>query len=51
VNERIENWNALLDADIAQQPGIERNSVVLTCGTDLQPEPVRWLWQSWLALG
>ncbi|MEF9965738.1 MAG: AAA family ATPase [Comamonas sp.] len=25
--------------------------VLLTCGTDLQPEPVRWLWEYWLALG
>lgn len=28
-----------------------KNSVVLTCGTDLTPEPVQWLWQDWLALG
>ncbi|MEG1767045.1 MAG: AAA family ATPase [Comamonas sp.] len=27
------------------------NSVVLTCGTDLNPEPIRWLWPHWLALG
>ena len=27
------------------------NGVVLTCGTELTPEPVRWLWQNWLALG
>jgi putative DNA primase/helicase len=25
--------------------------VVLTCGADLTPEPVQWLWQDWLALG
>lgn len=25
--------------------------VLLTCGTDLKPEPIRWLWQHWLALG
>lgn len=24
--------------------------VVLTCGTDLNPEPIRWLWEHWLAL-
>lgn len=28
-----------------------RSSVVLACGADLTPEPVRWLWQDWLALG
>lgn len=28
-----------------------RGSVVLACGADLTPEPVRWLWQDWLALG
>lgn len=27
------------------------NGVVLTCGTELTPEPMRWLWQNWLALG
>jgi len=25
--------------------------VVLACGADLTPEPVRWLWEGWLALG
>jgi len=27
------------------------NGVVLVNGTDLTPEPVRWLWKEWLALG
>ncbi len=27
------------------------DGVVLTCGSDLTPEPVRWLWPDWLALG
>lgn len=26
-------------------------AVVLTCGSDLTPEPVQWLWPDWLALG
>lgn len=30
---------------------VPRSSVVLTCGADLTPEPVQWLWQEWLALG
>ena len=55
-----------LDADIAASPFAPRmvnpvkylkpapfkpNGVVLTCGTELTPEPVQWLWQNWLALG
>lgn len=28
-----------------------RDSVILTCGANLTPQPVRWLWQYWLALG
>ena len=27
------------------------DGVLLTCGDSLTPEPVRWLWPSWLALG
>ncbi|MFM6019619.1 MAG: AAA family ATPase [Dolichospermum sp.] len=27
------------------------DGVVLTCGADLRPEPVAWLWPAWLALG
>ncbi|MEN9781752.1 MAG: hypothetical protein RL014_2900, partial [Pseudomonadota bacterium] len=27
------------------------DGVVLTNGADLNPEPVRWLWHEWLALG
>ena len=40
------------DIDAAQvAPERRKNYVVLTCGTDLTPEPVRWLWPNWLALG
>jgi len=28
-----------------------RDKVILTCGSDLTPEPYRWLWQYWLAMG
>lgn len=27
-----------------------KSTVVLTCGADLTPEPVQWLWPDWLAL-
>ena len=61
-----EHMVAGLDADIAALPlaphlvnpvryvkptPSKPNGVVLTCGTELTPEPVRWLWQNWLALG
>jgi putative DNA primase/helicase len=29
----------------------ESDGVILLCGKDLVPEPVRWLWNGWLALG
>ena len=47
-----------LDADsgTAGQSESEANinpldGVVLVNGADLTPEPVRWLWNNWLALG
>ena len=51
MNPRMNEWTAALDADIEAQPRPMRDSVVLTCGTDLTPEPYRWLWQYWLAMG
>ena len=30
---------------------LSKSKVVLTCGADLTPEPVQWLWPDWLALG
>lgn len=30
---------------------LPQSTVVLTCGADLTPEPVQWLWSDWLALG
>jgi putative DNA primase/helicase len=49
----------MIDADSASkyQPSIraleneESDGVILLCGKDLVPEPVRWLWTGWLALG
>jgi len=40
-----------LPDDFGTQAGTQTNMVVLSCGADLSPEPVRWLWQHWLALG
>lgn len=38
--------------ELAQDvPPAPARAVVLACGTDLKPEPVRWLWRDWLALG
>jgi putative DNA primase/helicase len=35
----------------AHAGGKKGGRVVLACGTDLKPQPIRWLWQHWLALG
>lgn len=50
MNPSVKQWGELLDDDIKQANAMS-DSVVLTCGSDLTPEPVRWLWQNWLALG
>ena len=50
---------AMIDAALASkyQPSlravenVESDGVILLCGKDLVPEPVRWLWNGWLALG
>ena len=43
-----ENWTALQD-QLEAAGMIDR--VMLVNGADLTPEPVRWLWEYWLALG
>lgn len=50
MNDRLHEWNLALDADIAAKTS-NRREVVLTCGAVLKPEPVRWLWEHWLAKG
>ena len=40
-----------LDHRVSSQSRAQGGQVVLTCGTDLNPEPIRWLWPYWLALG
>ncbi len=37
--------------ELEDAPPAPARAVVLACGTDLKPEPVRWLWTGWLALG
>ena len=54
--EQYKTMLVQLDADNAQSktaavPPFQPDGVVLTCGSDLTPEPVRWLWPNWLALG
>ncbi len=51
MNPRYNDLTDALDADIDAQPRFMRDSVVLTCGADMTPQPVRWLWNHWLALG
>jgi len=50
----VENYNhlaALIDADAGITETTSPDGVVLVNGSDLTPEPVRWLWKYWLALG
>ena len=37
--------------DMKPLPRLMVDSVVLTCGADMRPQPVWWLWQYWLAMG
>jgi putative DNA primase/helicase len=50
VNE-LQKFTARLDADIASRQSEASNRVILVNGSDLNPQPVRWLWPGWLALG
>jgi putative DNA primase/helicase len=52
----LDNFTAELDADIARRAGqlappFAPDGVVLACASDMTPEPIRWLWPHWLALG
>lgn len=52
MKRSISEFNALASVLDAQDlPDFARDAVVLTCGADLTPEPIRWLWQYWLAQG
>jgi len=39
------------DGSEAAEPPDYTRQVVLTCGADLTPEPIVWLWRDWLAQG
>lgn len=45
--QHIDDMGAMLDS----APDAPGSRVILANGSDLTPEPVRWLWQHWLALG
>lgn len=47
----LESWADDFGTQPSTHAGTQGNAVVLSCGADLKPEPVRWLWQHWLALG
>lgn len=47
----LESWANDFGTQPSTHAGTQGNTVVLSCGADLKPEPVRWLWQHWLALG
>lgn len=66
MNARTDAAFAAVDADIERHPpafppldewreaapqSAPGAQVLLTCGSDLRPEPIRWLWPDWLALG
>lgn len=49
--ETILMQNVLNNAKRIKKVEPVRDGVILLCGADLKPEPIRWLWHSWLALG
>jgi putative DNA primase/helicase len=51
---RAENGRIHIDGNVVGADAKSRSSksgVVVSCGADLRPEPVQWLWTGWLALG
>lgn len=51
TTETILMQNVLSNAKRIKKMTPVQDGVVLLCGSDLKPEPIRWLWQGWLALG
>lgn len=46
-----EKTAAGLDRNAWVAEKLPKSTIVLTCGADLTPEPVQWLWPDWLAQG
>jgi len=47
-----ERMRAILDdAERIVKPEPVRDGVILVNGSNLKPEPIRWLWDGWLAMG
>lgn len=51
MNEAAIMKSILASAERIRKPEQVRDGVILINGADLKPEPVRWLWHDWLALG
>ena len=59
LDQNYDEIAALLDQDASADhstarsrlPQVAVGQVTLLCGKDMTPEPVRWLWKDWLALG
>ena len=49
--ERLEKHVEVQAAAQAPTRGTEQGRVILVNGSELRPEPIRWLWPDWLALG
>ena len=47
----LESYSEDFGTQPGTRPATHGSTVVLTCGTELNPEPIRWLWEHWLALG
>lgn len=55
MSDTVARTNALIDQRRADDEAAAKRSaddgVVLVNGSDLTPEPIRWMWPDWLALG
>jgi len=58
TKDEYDRWAAELDCEVGPVEGAvnarakaPQNGVVISCGADLRPKPVQWLWPDWLALG
>jgi len=51
MSKLLEAGQAKLDAQISHRKVTAEDGVILVHGSSLKPEPIRWLWPLWLALG